>query len=239
MTRVAAEAALVLHARPYRETSAIVSLLTSSHGRVPVVARGVRASKRGNVLQPFNRVRVSWSGRGSLYTLTSCELTRHVWLTGNALAAGFYVLELISRLLPERATAPEIFVGACWAIEHLEAGEPPADVVLRVFEKRLLEELGYGLDFSRDADSGEPIRADREYLLHPDSGFVAAAPAGNSEGNDRAIRHGYSGAVLMDIAADAYTARAARVAARKIFRQALAVLLGDKPLASRGLLERG
>jgi DNA repair protein RecO (recombination protein O) len=234
MTRVAGEAALVLHARPYRETSAIVSLLTSSHGRVPVVARGVRASKRGNVLQPFNRVRVSWSGRGSLYTLSSCELTRHAWLTGNALAAGFYVLELISRLLPERASAPEIFVGACWAIEHLEAGEPPADVVLRVFEKRLLEELGYGLDFSRDADSGEPIRADGEYLLHPDTGFVAAAPSGdNSAGTNT-----YSGAVLIDIAADAYTSRATRLAARKIFRRALAVLLGDRPLASRGLLER-
>jgi DNA repair protein RecO (recombination protein O) len=228
MTRVTGEPALVLHARPYRETSAIVSLLTSSHGRLAVVARGVRGGKRGNVLQPFNRVRVSWSGRGSLQTLTGCELTRHAWLTGNGLAAGFYVLELVMRLLPERAGAPEIFAGACWALEHLEAGEPPLDVVLRRFERRLLEELGYGLDFARDAGSGAPICPDREYLLQPDAGFVLAGTAGK----------GYSGRVLGEIATDRYDSRAARVAAKKIFRQALRPLLGDRPLGSRRLLKR-
>jgi len=229
MTRVAGEEALVLHARPYRESSAIVSLLTAGHGRVPVVARGVRGGKRGNVLQPFNVVRVGWSGRGSLATLTACELIRHAWMTGNALAAGFYVLELVTRLLPERESMPRVFAGACWALEHLQAGSPPADVVLRVFERRLLEELGYGLDFTRDAESGEPIAADRTYALQPDSGFVATTPGPG----------GYAGIVLAEIGSDAYDSRAARVAARKIFRTALRPLLGDRPLSSRRLLRRG
>jgi DNA repair protein RecO (recombination protein O) len=228
MTRVAGEPALVLHARPYRESSAIVSLLTASHGRVAVVARGVRGGKRGNVLQPFNRVRVSWSGRSSLQTLTGCELVRHAWLTGNALAAGFYVLELVTRLIPERESVPRIFTGACWALEHLEESSPPLDVVLRIFEKRLLEELGYGLDFGRDADTGESIRAERAYVLHSDSGFVATEDEGR----------GFSGAVLAEIAADAYHTRAARVAARRIFRRALRPLLGDRPVVSRRLLKR-
>lgn len=227
MIRVAGEVALVLHARPYRETSAIVSLLTEQHGRVAVVARGVRGGKRGNVLQPFNRVRVGWSGRGTLHTLTACELIRHGWLAGNSLAAGFYVLELVTRLLPEREGVPRVFAGACWALDHLESGAPAADVVLRVFEKRLLEELGYGLDFSRDAASGEALRADRHYSLDPASGFVVTAAG-----------RGYSGAVLAEIAADDYRSRAARVAARKIFRQALHPLLGDRPLASRRLIHR-
>jgi DNA repair protein RecO (recombination protein O) len=228
MTRVAGEAALVLHARPYRESSAIVSLLTANHGRVPVVARGVRGGKRGNVLQPFNQVRVGWSGRSSLYTLTASELTRHAWLTGNALAGGFYVLELVTRLLPERESVPRIFAGACWALEHLEASAPPLDVVLRIFEKRLLEELGYGLDFTRDADSGEAILPGRTYLLHADSGFVV------TDTQDR----GYAGELLIEIATDGYRSRAARVAARRIFRDALRPLLGDRPLASRRLLKR-
>lgn len=228
MTRVEGEPALVLHARPYRESSAIVSLLTAAHGRVPVVARGIRSSKRGNLLQPFNRVRVSFSGRGNLYTLTGCELVRHTWLTGNALAGGFYVLELITRLLPEREIAAGIFTSACWALEHLESGQVPVDVVLRVFEKTLLEELGYGLDFSTDAESGDPIQPDRHYALHPESGFVATLVEGR----------GYPGAVLTEIAGSAYRERATRVAARRIFRQALRPLLGDRPLASRRLITR-
>lgn len=228
MTRVSGEGALVIHARPYRETSAIVSLLTPGHGRVAVVARGARGGKRGNVLQPFNRVQVSWTGRGSMYTLTGCDLVQHAWLSGNSLAAGFYVLELLSRLLPEHETMPSVYAAACWSLDHLEAGQLPTDVILREFEKLLLEELGYGLDFSRDADSGEPVRADRQYALHLDSGFVAIDGAGR----------GYPGAVLLDIAAAAYASREARLAAKKIFRQALQPLLGNRPLASRRLLTR-
>ena len=229
MTRIEGEPALVLHSRPYRETSAIVSLMTLAHGRVPVVARGVRSSKRGNLLQPFNRLRVSFSGRGNLCTLTGCELTRHTWLTGNALAGGFYVLELVSRLMPERESAPGVFDDACWALEHLESGQPPVDVVLRVFEKRLLEELGYGLDFAADAQSGEPIQPERHYVLYPEAGFVATG------GSTR----GYPGAALLDIEAGAYGDRITRLAARKLFREALKPLLGDRPLASRRLIRRG
>lgn len=225
MTRVADEAALVLHARPYRETSAIVSLLTAGHGRIAVVARGARGNRRGNWLQPFNRVRASWSGRGGLATLTGCELTRHAWLVGNSLASGFYVAELVSRLLPEHESAPGIFTAACWVLERLEAGDAP-EVVLRVFERRLLEELGYGLDFARDAETGAALQPDRSYVLHPGAGFVAAPMSGR----------GFSGGVLADIGAERYHSRAARVAARKIFRQSLSPLLGPRPLTSRRLL---
>jgi DNA repair protein RecO (recombination protein O) len=225
MTRVAGEPALVLHTRPYRESSAIVSLLTASHGRIAVVARGVRSGKRGNALQPFNRLRVSWSGRGPLYTLTGWESAHHAWLSGNPLAAGFYVLEVLTRVLPEQEGAPGIFAGACTCLLDLQTGEVPLDVALRRFERVLLEELGYGIDFTRDADSGEPVMAEAEYALHPETGFV------------RSVR-GYPGVALLDIAADRYDTRAARVAARKVFRQALRPLLGPRPLASRRLLTR-
>lgn len=228
MTRVDGEPALVLHLKPYRESSAIVSLLTAGHGRVAVVARGVRGSKRGNVLQPFNRVRVAWSGRGSLATLTGCELTRHGWLTGNPLAAGFYVLELVSRLLAERESAPRVFACVCHTLELLEQIDGQADVALRCFERLLLEELGYGLDFEREGHGGPTLRDDARYVLQPDIGFVPAVGAGR----------GYSGATLLAIAGDDYREREVRVAAKKIFRQALRPLLGGRPLASRRLLAR-
>ena len=228
MSRITGEAALVLHVRPYRESSTIVSLLSAGHGRVAVVARGARANKRGNVLQPFNVVRVGWSGRGSLCTLTGCELTRHAWLAGNALAGGFYVTELLTRLLVEHESMPRVFAGACRAIERLGSADP-VDVVLRNFEKLLLEELGYGLDFQRDALSGEPIDSAAEYELQEDLGFVAVPGSGSRA-------RGYAGAVLRDIAAGDYERRVTRVAAKQIFRRALKPLLGPRPLASRRLL---
>jgi DNA repair protein RecO (recombination protein O) len=225
MIRVAGEPALVMHLRPYREASAIVSLLTASHGRVAAVARGVRNGKRGNALQPFNRLEVNWSGRGPLYTLTGWEATQHAWLPATALAPGFYLLELLTRVLPEQESASAVFAGTCATLDCLLAADEAQDVILRRFEKLLLEELGYGLDFSRDADSGEPLEPEGNYTLHVDSGFV------------RSVR-GYPGQVLLDIGAGCYESRHTRLAAKKIFRQALLPLLGSRPLASRRLLPR-
>lgn len=227
MTRVSGETALVLHSRPYRESSAIVTLLTTAHGRVAVVARGARGNRRGNVLQPFNRLRVSWTGRGSLTTLAGFELMRSAWLSGNALAAGFYVLELLNRLLPEHESLPRVYAGACWALEQLEGPEPALDVTLREFERLLLEELGYGLDFERAADSGQRLDPAGHYTLQPDLGFV-------TERSER----GYRGDVLLAIGRSDFAERRVRIAARKIFRSALNPLLGPRPLASRRLLSR-
>jgi DNA repair protein RecO (recombination protein O) len=226
MSRVVDEPALVLHVRPYRESSAIVTLVTLHHGRVAVVARGARG-RRGNPLQPFNRIRASWQGRGSLATLVGAEPEGHLWLTGDALTAGFYVLELINRLLGERESAPRIFAAACWTLECLRDGAPAPEVALRQFEYLLLEELGYGIEFIRDAGSGATIESGAHYWFEPGTGFVRApAESGGT----------YPGHALLAIAAADYSDRVARVVAKRISRRALAPLLGSKPLASRKLL---
>ena len=103
-------------------------------------------------------------------------------------------------------------------------------VVLRSFEKRLLQELGYGLDFARDASSGAVLVAHDNYLLDLESGFVAI---GDGHGNEA-----YTGAVLLDIGAEDFDSAATRRAAKEIFRRALTSHLGPKPLTSRRLLFR-
>lgn len=225
MNRVLDEPALVLHVRPYRETSAIVSLLTPRHGRVAVVARGAR-TRRGSSLQPFNRIRAAWQGRGALATLTRAEPDAHLWLSGPALAAGLYVIELIDRLVGEREGAPRLYAGACWALERLAEGIPDAAIVLRQFEQLLLAELGYAIDFERVA-GGDPIQSDRHYVFETGFGFVTVAQPSLAS---------YPGHVLLAIAAGDYASRLVRVSARRVTRRALAALLGPRPLVSRSLL---
>jgi DNA repair protein RecO (recombination protein O) len=216
-----------LHLRPYRETSAIVSLLTLHHGRVAVVGRGIRGNKRGNALQPFSRIRASWSGRASLGTLTGYDVESSGTPGPKALPAGFYVLELITRLVGEHESVPAIYAGACWCLDRLVLCDRPADVALRCFEKLLLEELGYGLDFRQEAETGEPISAGEHYRYWQDSGFRRV---------DEPEEGTYPGFALLQIEDETYGSRESRIAGRRLFREALAPLLGPRPLASRQLL---
>ncbi len=226
MTRVTQEPAIVLHTRPYRETSLIVQLLTPNHGRVAAVVRGIRRTRRGHSVQPFNVLQVSWSGRTSLVTLTHFESIESRWLTGNALAAAYYVTELVVRLTREWEPHAHLFGSVGWVLGVLQASDD-LEPALREFERHLLEELGYGLDFVRDA-SAVPIQADGRYRLDEQSGFIASASG-----------EGYSGRALLEIGTDCYEDPDTRRAAKRIFRSALRVHLGPKQLLSRRLFRDG
>jgi len=223
--RVVNEPLVLLHSRPYRETSAILLGLSLNHGRVSLLGRGVRGGRKGRLLQPLSCYRVGWTGRSALPTLTTFELELQPLLKGRDLAAGFYVAELINRLMGEWEPHPRVFAAARWALENIPLDVEPA---LRSFEKLLLEDLGYGLDFERDAVSGEPIRDELRYRFDPGSGFFAAS-------SDR----GYPGASIRAIGRNDFSGRAEQKLAKRIFRQALAVHLGPRPLASRRLLFGG
>ena len=230
-SRVSGEQGIVLHTRPYRETSLIVSVFTLHHGRITAVAKGARGPRKSNDLQPFNNVILAWAGRGAMVTLTGCESRTHPWLKGDAMAAAFYVVELVTRLVGEHDSLPRVYTALAWAIDCLQAGQPDMHAVLRSFEKLLIQELGYGLDFTRDAATGEHVNAEHSYRLDLDHGFVRdfSQPAA-----DR-----FAGRALLDIAADDFGALATRRAAKEIFRRSLTPLLGAKPLVSRRMLFRG
>jgi DNA repair protein RecO (recombination protein O) len=225
MTRVTDQPGIVVHTRPYRESSLLLSILTLDHGLISLVGRGVRGGRRGRSLQPFTELRLGWSGRSSLGSLTGFEVEKQHWFQGNALASAFYLTELITRLLDEREPHPRLFAGVRWALEEMNSGP---SFVLRSFEKLLLEELGYGLDFERDLE-GEPLQSGRYYRLLPDQGFQPLRDRG-AEGS------GWPGNLLTKIGASEFTDPAVRRAARQVFAQSLARHLGPKPLLSRQLL---
>ena len=226
----------VLHSRPWRETSLIVETLTREHGRVGLVARGARRARsrfRG-LLLPFGLVLLSWSGRGELSTLTGADAEGPVrTLYGRALFSGFYLNELVLKLLPRNDAHPELFDDYQRAIDDL-AGKGIIDGVLRAFEKRLLDALGYGPTLDRAVDSGDPISPNQRYRYLPERGPVRADGAGAGKGPV------VSGRTLLALAGGHLGCGddRERTEAKRLMRAILAPHLGTRPLGSRQLFSR-
>lgn len=179
--QVLLQPAYVLHQRAYRNTSALLEVLTSEHGRVGIVVKGLRgrsgAAWRG-ILQPFIRLLVSYArGRQDLHALVGAESAGdNARLSGQALFSAFYLNELVMRLLHRGEAHERLFHEydeAIGRLKRLEECEP----VLRRFEMSLLQELGYGLQLEAEAFSDDPITADRRYYYDPLRGPVAAGAA--------------------------------------------------------------
>lgn len=221
--------AYVLHSRPYRDSSALVDLLTLQQGRQRVVWRGARGGRKGGLSpQPFQPLLLSLSGRGELKSLQHAERAGHLpALKGDALFSGLYLNELLTRLLLTDEPQPLIFAAYQGAVEGL-ASEQAVEPLLRRFECQLLTELGYAFSLQFDA-RGQPLRADLAYHWHAEQGLLPA-PAGQP---------GIAGSALLAMAADDWRERATLRAAKQLMRQALAVHLGDKPLLSRQLFTQG
>lgn len=170
--RLTAETAFVLHARPWRETSLLVEVLSEHHGRLGLVARGVQGPKRQALraaLQPLQWIRFDAVQMGELARLNSAEaIDVAPRLAGDAMLAGFYLNELTLRLAPRQDPAPEVYDAYARTRARLGHGEPLA-WTLRRFERDLLDALGFGFDWQHDGD-GAPIDPAARYRLDPEHG---------------------------------------------------------------------
>jgi len=170
--RVEQQPAYLLHARAYRETSLLLEAFTRDHGRVGLVARGVRRERsrwpRG-MLQPLQPLLLGWTAQGELGTLTAVDAaSTPLLLRGDDLVAAMYVNELVLRLSQRADAHPRAFAAYAQCLARLGEGGDTA-WSLRRFERDLLGELGYGLALGATAQ-GEPIEAAAEYLYDPDAG---------------------------------------------------------------------
>jgi DNA repair protein RecO (recombination protein O) len=152
--RVSLEPAFILHSREYRDTSRILDVFSARHGRLTLFARGARGprSKLASLLMPFRPLLVSWSGRGDAAQLTGAEAQDHLPLPSRQVLSGFYLNELIITLTTRHDPQPRLFDDYAEALRRLATDAAP-EPTLRVFEKRLLASLGYGLEFSVDAQT--------------------------------------------------------------------------------------
>jgi DNA repair protein RecO (recombination protein O) len=177
MTQILLQPAYVLHQRAYRNTSALLEVLTREYGRIGVIAKGIKGkggeSRRG-ILQPFINLLLSYSGKQDLHTLIAAESAGdNIRLSGQPLFSAFYLNELLMRLLHRGDAHAELFDGYNDAITRLKQGEA-SEPVLRRFEICLLQELGYGLMLETDAVNHAPIAADRRYFYDPLRGPLPA-----------------------------------------------------------------
>src|SRR6185503_1170759 len=196
--RAEQEPGFVLHAYPYKETSLIVEAFTRRYGRVGLLARGARRprSMMRGVLLAFHPLHLSWSASAELGTLMRAE-----WgggqkaLAGIGLMCGFYINELLLRLLPREDPHERLFDAYAAALENLSIEKSQAPV-LRSFESRMLAELGYAPELDRDAASGAANEPTRHYTYEAERGPVETRRANG----DSVI----SGRTLLDMAADNY-----------------------------------
>jgi DNA repair protein RecO (recombination protein O) len=225
--RVDNERAYVLHAYPYRETSLIVEVMSRHHGRLALVARGARRAQSGlrARLLAFQPLALSWFGKGAMKTLHAVEwLGGSLRLEGHALMCGFYVNELLLKLLPVEDPHEALFESYEAALMELsDCGEPQP--ILRRFELGLLSELGYAQTLTHLTDGSEVLRQHR-YSYDFGQGVVPHA-AGEA---------GYSGKTLLDMAAGSFEDPRTLSESKQLMRVLINHYLADKPLLTRQLL---
>ena len=227
----------LLHRRSYRETSYLTDLFTLELGKVSAVARGVRGNKsdKKSLLQSFQLLLLSVSGKHELRNLNQLESAGPMLpLVGHQLFSAMYLNELLNRLLPKEVPHPELFLSYQQSLNWLASGGD-IEPCLRQFELSLLDDMGYGIDFTQDYESGQTVEADIDYCLILESGIrrIDVTVQGSiPQGSNR-----FSGEALLQVSNNVWTPESLQCA-KRITRMALSPLLGRKPLKSRELFQQ-
>ena len=181
------EECFLLHQRSYGETSIIAEVFTRNLGKMSIIARGAKKpkSKFFGYLVPFSRLKITFSGRSELKTLTNID--RDLSLNNTYLSKKSYSLlyinELMIKLLPKDAEHKPLFdLYSKFIMDTVN--EEKMDYLLRNFELDLLEMLGYGINFHADINNEEEIKLNKNYIFVAESGFMASDNAKDFSGED-------------------------------------------------------
>jgi len=222
----------VLHTYPFKETSLVVELFTRNFGRVSAVAKGARrprSAMRG-MLQSFQPLLGAWSGKLELKTLHSLEwYSGLLMLQGEALMCGFYLNELLLRLLPREDAHEALFDEYTQTLKLLSLAPDDSPNILRRFELRLLQALGYAVPLTQNIRD-ESVTAEAQYYYVPEVGPVSSKQDYQENGVQ------LSGKTLLDMAQEDYADVQTQQQSKQLMRLLLAHYLGDKPLHTRQLL---
>jgi len=230
------EPAFVLHSRPYQETSLIIDFFTKSYGRLNAIAKGAKRPKSPlrSVLTPACKLVVSMTGKSELKNLSSVEIVDHFNLRdGISLNSIIYINELISKATEKEDPHENIFLEYEILLRNLNdsKGSEQLEKSLRNFELNLLQEMGYGIDLTREAESNMKIDSDTRYRFDPDKGF-------SSINENDSTQISFLGQDVLDFSQGQFEKKTTRDASKIIMRLALDYHLGNKTLNIRKYLTK-
>lgn len=232
-TKQDSDEAFVLHCWPYRETSTIVEIFSRNYGRISLVARGARRPKSAlsNALHPFQPLHLTWRGESSLRNLYRAEwLGGLPQLSGMALICGFYLNELLMKLLHKDDPHETLYLSYRETLLAIGLQTDSASI-LRRFEKQLLKDLGYAMTLEYEVEYGRPIETENTYIYVADQGPILYEGACGNEN-----RLELSGKTLLDIAKDEYRDPVTQQQSKALMRMLISHHLGNQVLHSRQLL---
>ena len=193
LKRVSEEPTFVLHRYDWSETSLVLEVFTRHHGRIALVAKGVKrpTSQFRPVLLPLQPLQVSWTGDAEVRTLKSAQWQGgHVMPTGEALISGSYLNELLMRLLARDDAHPALFEHYRFAVQLLAERADAQQLILRTFELLLLRDVGWLPDLAREGGTLAQLDPQGLYVLAPEHGLRRA------HGDDS---HPLTGAQCLDL----------------------------------------
>jgi len=228
--RVQAQPAFVLHSYPYKETSLIIDVFSRQYGRISLLAKGAKRphSQLRGVLQTFQPLTLSWSGKSELQTLTAAE-----WVGGmrplekNALLCGFYLNEIILKFLQRDEPEPLLFDDYVATLNQLAHTEP-VPILLRKFELNLLKMAGVINDLSFCTQLRSKVVPHGLYVVDPESG---TRPALETEAGLKV-----HGKTLIDMQSADYTDTTTQTQSKLLMRALFAHHLHGSPIHTRQIL---
>lgn len=226
MNKTSLQRAYVLHQRPFSETSTILDCFTEQAGRISIIAKGVRKRRKTQV-QSFCEYWLQFGGKAELKQLYSIDImSQQLPLTGMALSCGFYVNELLLKLIEKEEPASKLWDCYHQTIVALSK-KTNLSLALREFELNLTAELGYGFHLD-ETRNGDPLQPSQQYVFEFSYGiepFVGQAVTSSMQL--------FTGQQLLAIQARAWHEADTLYAAKRLLRQVIDELLDGKPLQSR------
>lgn len=222
----------ILHRRDYRESSLILEIISREFGRVSLIAKGAKRNKKqqGVTFSLYQKYLMAWTSKTELGTLVDVELSTVAnQVSPDKMMLGFYMNEIILRLLHKHEPHPELFDSYDETITELfqNSGD---HTLLRYFEKRLLQSLGYGVILDQDLSTGDMVDTERDYHYIPEVG-----PSSNLNNNAAGVI--ISGQTLHELDNESLSTNKNKNEAKILLRTLLNQYLGNKPLASRELYQ--
>jgi DNA repair protein RecO (recombination protein O) len=232
--RVSQQPAYILHHYSYGETSLLLEVFSREYGRLGLLAKGARRLRQRQriLLEAFQPLLIGWSGKGELPVLSAAELASDaVSLQGQTLYCAFYLNELLLRLLHRHDPHQALYDVYADAL-HALAGGKPMEVTLRVFEKRLLQEIGYGLVLESEMVNNAPIDPQATYQYVVNRGPMRVVDDDRDESSEVITVRGSS---LIALAQETFSDPLTLQESKVLMRATLRYYLAGKPINTRKL----